>query len=159
MHKITTKHLKNTATLLTIIFAIFSYFFVKSALEDGEVKVLDQPEKEKALEIKPVKVTLTVLDPNTGGKREYKKRMQNNNSVLELLEKLREEDEFIYEKIAYTYGTEVDNINGIKAPEGYRWEVNYFAENLEITSNITFEIDDNYLIDKGKYRLKLEKVQ
>ncbi|KKS21352.1 MAG: hypothetical protein UU80_C0030G0004 [candidate division WWE3 bacterium GW2011_GWA1_41_8] len=111
---------------------------------------MDQKEEPKrVLEVKPVKVKLTI--EQTGGSKEYSVELQNIDTVLDLLEEVREDQGFIYEKTAYTYGTIIDGIEGIKAPEGYMWRI--FENNIDITENVSNEsLNDGFF-----YSIKLVK--
>jgi len=70
---------------------------------------------------------------------------------LDLLNILRSEKEFTYEKTAYIDRIEIDRVNDIYPPEGYKWKV--FLKDEDITQIIA----DKYLEDNSTYVLKLSE--
>lgn len=133
-------------------------FFVRSALNDDEVKVLEKQKDEKGFDEKPAVVYLQVENVSTG-QINIRKRMKNTNTVLEFIESAREEDDLTFEKFAYTYGTELDDVNGVVASEGYRWSVFKVVENDTIETEITFEIGSENLTDETTYIIRLTKTE
>lgn len=134
----------------SLILFIVGFLFIRySILQDSlEISVNDKPETEEVFEIKPT-VIFVVIENENGTTTEYRKRLQNTDSVEKLLEILRIEDDFTFEKIAYSYGTEIDNINGVLAPEGYNWRVFKNGE------DVTFVIEGLNLEDAQTYYIRL----
>lgn len=126
---------------------ILGAFMVHNSLNQKEIKVEDKKEEKSVEEVKPVKVTLQV--ETTGYVTEYKTAMKNTDSILELLEELRMHKGFWYEKTAYIYGTEIDEINHMKAPLDSKWKV--FLDEQDIT----FDIADMKLEDGKVYTIRL----
>ncbi|OGC56734.1 hypothetical protein A2976_03465 [candidate division WWE3 bacterium RIFCSPLOWO2_01_FULL_41_9] len=141
--------LKKYLIVAYIILLVGGYFYINSILDVNKVSVDQKEEPKRVLEVKPVKVKLTI--EQTGGSKEYSVELQNIDTVLDLLEEVREDQGFIYEKTAYTYGTIIDGIEGIKAPEGYMWRI--FENNIDITENVSNEsLNDGFF-----YSIKLVK--
>ena len=141
--------LKKYLIVAYIILLVGGYFYINSILDVNKVSVDQKEEPKRVLEVKPVKVKLTI--EQTGGSKEYSVELQNIDTVLDLLEEVREDQGFIYEKTAYTYGTIIDGIEGIKAPEGYMWRI--FENNIDITGNVSNEsLNDGFF-----YSIKLVK--
>ena len=132
---------------LLLIFIIV--LFVRSAIKSEDVDVGTRKEK-KGFVVKPVKVKLNIIKSESTI-FEYSVELQNDDTVIDLLEYLRNHNGFTYEKIAYIYGTEIDNVNNFRAPEGFKWRI------LNNGTDITFEIGNTNLKDKSVYEIKLVK--
>ena len=158
MKTITTEKLEMISIIIAAILIVGGFFFVRSALNDDEVKILEKSKEEKGFDIKPATVYLQIENVTTGPTA-IRKRMKNSNSVLELIEAAREENGLTYEKIGYTYGSELDNINGVDAPDGFRWSVYKVTEGSETEKDITFDIGDEELADETTYIIKLTKIE
>jgi hypothetical protein len=78
--------------------------------------------------------------------------MKNTNTFDDLLEDLRDDNRFFFEKTEYIYGTEYELINNMNAPEGYRWNI------YENGKNITFETKGRELKDEAVYKIMLEPI-
>ncbi len=133
-----------------IVFLVVVAVFIKVNLKNNQVPVTKKEKQEKAAEIKPAKVYLNIND----GKSitQYKTLLQNQDTVIELIDAARAENALSYERTAYAYGTEIDTINGQTAPEGYKWKV--FSNN----KNITYEVEAINLEDGAVYDIRLEKM-
>ncbi|OGC57293.1 hypothetical protein A3H26_03360 [candidate division WWE3 bacterium RIFCSPLOWO2_12_FULL_36_10] len=135
--------------LFFLILILITVLFVRSAIKSDNVDVGTRKEKKEFV-VKPVKVKLNIVKDNLII-YDYPVSLQNDDSILDMLEYLRNHKGFTYEKFAYIYGTEIDNINNIKAPIGFKWHL------LNNGKDITFEIGDTNLIDVEVYEIKLEK--
>lgn len=136
------QQIKRYLPYLYVLFLIFSFFYVTDVLREGELKEYDSS-VEKAKKNVDVDVTLIA-----NGKI-YTAKLRSNDTILDLFEDLRDHTDFYYEKTDYTYGTEIEMINGEKAPSGYKWKV-YLNENV-----VTENIGDIYLEDEQTYIIKL----
>lgn len=152
MQKLNNKKVKILVLIILAFISYSTYNFIKTALAEDDVKIIDKPQSTHEQEEKPVRVYLTVN--YLGNKTSYSKRMQNTNSVLDLFELLRAEEGFAYEKIAYTYGTEIENINNIPAPEGYKWKVFMTSDRQSVD-----DLNSNILLPDGEYELLLKTTQ
>lgn len=117
-----------------ILLALFS-FTVYQIQNSNEIVVSvddNKNEDKDVIKVKPVNMTLIVSTEDY--KQQYTQKMFNTDSIEDFLNTLRAEKGFTYEKYAYIYGTELDNINDIAAPEGYKWTL--FSRGEDITYDI-----------------------
>ena len=134
---------------LYILFLIGSFFYVKSVLKGVPVSVEDNSD-EKTVETRSVKVSLTVKAPFYT--RTYSQESKNTDSVSDLLLKVRENNkDFTYDRTAYSYGSKLDQINGITTTETMEWRI-YDAE-----KDVTLKMDDTALEDGKNYILTYQK--
>jgi len=136
---------KNILIAAYILFMIFGAFYINSISKFTSIGQVND-NKTQPVKSKPAKVTLIVNNSKT-----YTKTLENTDSVSYFLEQLRQDKTFSYEKISYTYGTEIDNVDGQVAPEGYKWKV------YQDGKDITFNISDTQLTDQTTYELNLVK--
>lgn len=127
-----------------ILLLVFSFFYVRSVLNNESIKVMEKEKiEENVFEIKPA---VTYL--NIEGGESYRVRLTNANSVYDILEYLRDENKLYFEKTSYTYGTELDIVNTLP-PNGYLWKV-YYGD-----KDITYAIEELKIKDKDVYTIKL----
>jgi len=138
------KALRKKLSYLYVILAIATGIFIYYSLSLEPIQVVEKEPSKKTEEVKPVKVTLRFEDGTS-----YTKRMQNTDSVLDFIESLRNETNFIFEKTAYIYGMEIEHINNVYPSEGARWAV------LLEDEDITAQIGDLCLANGLVYDLKL----
>jgi len=124
---------------------VVGFSYINYVLNRTEIKEIKK-EKKSAVEVKPVKVLL-----NFQGKESFTARLQNIDTVGDLLNQLREEKKFTFERIRYTYGTEISNVNRVSTPIDYVWKVYFDGQ------DITKDIDNIKLVDEGIYELNLVK--
>ncbi len=141
--------LKKKLYIAYIFLFIIGTIFVAKTLNEDIVEVEEKESKKETIEIRNVDVSLVVPSQN----KYYRKKLKNVDSVLDLLELTRREDDFWYEKTAYIYGTEINNINRQLAPEGYHWVI------VHAGRDITYEIADYKLKDDTTYELKLVPIR
>lgn len=142
-------HLKKKLTIAYVIGLVFLAVFIRYSLNQDPIKVTEK-ESEQRVEVKPVEVTLKIQE--TGLNLQERIRMTNQDTILDFLEKLREEERITFEKTAYTHGTKLDHINNVYPNENQRWAV--FLESNP-SKEITYKIGDVKLQDKEIYTLKL----
>lgn len=146
---------KKTYIFLYALFLFVAAAFVHLTLNsESKVKVLEQGSEKEVEEIKPVRVTVVVDNAVTQVTYRLSKdaELRNVDSVMNALQALRKgfgEAPFSYEKLEYTYGTEIEEVNGLVAPEGFKWGV--FLGSGEVVSHI----EDLKLEDEGVYIIKL----
>jgi len=138
------KALRKKLSYLYVILAVATGIFIYYSLSLEPIQIVEKEPSKKIEEVKPVKVTLRFEDGTS-----YTKRMQNTDSVLDFIESLRNETNFIFEKTAYIYGTEIEHVNNVYPSEGARWAVFLAGD------DITLQIGDVYLADGLIYDLKL----
>jgi hypothetical protein len=125
------------------------FWYVNSVLKTGTLNVSEEQEKKKTIEIKPVKVSLIVEMPQSTVSYEAKKT--NTDSVLDLLNTLRKTTVFRYQRTGYVDRAEIDFVNGIYPPGGYKWKI--FFKGEDITQNF----QNTYLENNASYTIKLVK--
>ncbi len=157
------------------------YLFVNDALKGNEVEIKsDKTDEKHEPQEKPVDVTF-VLD-NGKTVKQYSRNVQNNETVLDLIDLLRAESEISYSKTAYTYGTEIATVNNLQANENYKWRVymrnteksvtdqfknlnpseydrGLFLKTVDTDFDITFEIAELTLPENTVVTLKYTKVK
>jgi hypothetical protein len=128
----------------------FAYWYVNRVLKEGDLKVTTKQD-ENSKEVKPVDVKL-LLDYQ-GKKTEYKARLNNVDTVRDFLDTLQDKQGFSYERTFYTDGVIIDEVNGIKPTEGFRWVIKLGD------ADVTARLDKDYLKDNDLFNLSLVKVQ
>jgi len=131
---------------LYIAFVVFSFFYVKSVLKAGKIDISTKEEQKVVADVKPAKVTFNV--ENFGNVTSYSARLQNTDTVSDLLNYLRKNNNFTYNKVAYIDGFEITDVNGVAPQPNYKWSI--FLEGADITA--TF--DKAYLHDNRVYSLR-----
>ena len=133
--------------IIYVISLIFAFFYVRNALEEGNIEVKEAPDVEAVDEVKPAKVSLVV--ETAGSVQTYVKALKNKDTVQSLMELVREEDNMFYEIVSYIDDAEVVDLYRTKAPEGYSWRV-FYKEN-----DITNSLDEITLLDGETYYLRM----
>ena len=134
-----------------VIFLIIGYVYIKNVLKQSLVPIQDTlREEKKSIDVKEAIVTLKVDNGST--LITYRATLKNTDSIYDMLERLRNKDTFTYEKVAYVYGTELDFINGEKAPQNYKWKL------YDANKDVTFTASDINLIDGNIYNLILTRI-
>ena len=140
LNKDARKKLSYLYVILTLVIGVFIFY----SLGLEPIQVIEKEPLRKAIEVKPAKVTLQLE-----GGTFYTKRMENTDSILDFMESIRSDTDFVFEKIAFTYGIEIEHVNHVYPKEGERWAV--FLED----EDITLQIGDIYLVNGLVYDLKL----
>jgi|GEM_PF-3277633 len=131
-----------------VIFLILSFFYVRSVLEGVPVSVEDTS-NTKNIEYKPVKVSLTVKGPSIN--KTYSHKLNSNDSISDLLLVVKEENtDFTFDKISYSYGSELEHVNNIKNTLDMKWKI------YDGTEDVTLQIDSTKLKDGKNYTLIYE---
>lgn len=173
--------MKKILIILYVLTLVGGYLFVNDALKGNEIEIETENSDEKhEPQEKPVNITF-ILD-NGKTVKQFSREVQNNETVLDLIDLLRAEGEFTYSKIAYTYGTEISDVNEIEANENYKWRVymrnteksvtdqfknlnpseydrNLFLKTVDSDFDITFDISELTLPEETVVTLKYTKVK
>lgn len=184
------KKVEPTKTNLTIAFIVSYIFlllggtlFVKNALKQDTDQITKKTKEIAGIEEKPIRVNLSI-DYGDARKKEkvFYERLKNTQAVLDYLDDLRLDDQLSYEKVAYTYGTEIDDIDGVSADENHKWKVYFKADEnnvqdqiknvdpsdreIEILNksineftDITFDINSLKLVNESEIRFVYEKIE
>ncbi len=127
--------------------------FVVDTMSRRYIKVEDKKSSETEVNVRIVTNTIKVYDQNNNLVSQYKTvyddGRKNTESVLDLLDFIREEQDFFYEKTAYIYGTELDSINKMSISQDYVWQTYKYADGeLEDISldihKVSLENDQEY---------------
>ncbi len=97
-----------TRKYLAFLYAVFLLsfvVFVNNVLDQKAVKILEEPIPEQIVEIKPVKVTLYIV--NDGNNVNYETNLTNSDTVIDLLIDARKAGILHYEITEYTDKNEV----------------------------------------------------
>ena len=145
--KITRMNKKKIIMIISYVFlSALLVIYVRSILKRDDLKIYEK-KKIEVEESYSVDVTLKLIN----GKiiNEFTKTLKNTDSVEELMKKIRSSGDISYELVKYTYGVDIESVNGIKPKDGFKWAI------LKDNEDITLKIDKLYL-EKGKtYELKI----
>jgi hypothetical protein len=129
-----------------VLALLLGFFFVKNTLKEGNIKVTKKEPDQEHVNIKPVVVFMEVK--NGEQLTQYRARLTNVDSVLYMLEFLREKENFFFEKVMHTYGTEFQLVNKMEAPKDYKWallhngeDITTIAENIWLEDNATYTFE------------------
>lgn len=148
----TKKNIKVTLIILYLFLFLIGFFFVKNALKQNNVDVKSKSEDKETTEVKPAVVYL-IVEQNDIQKLNVRKRLENTNTVIDLLNIARKEDAFTYEVVDYMTRREIDFVFDIPKTDGYMYKVYQqdLAGNLiDITNNFSSHnlVDDTTIIIK-----------
>ena len=145
------KKLNKVLVPLYILFLIFSYFYVSSVIKGVPVSQEDTSPEEK-VDIKTITVSLTVKGP--GSTKTYTQESKNIDTVSDLLLKIKENNPgFAFDRTFYSYGSEFDHVNNIKATETMQWRI------FDGETDVTLKMDDTVLVDGKNYILSYQAAQ
>ena len=138
--------IKNILIIAYILFVIFGAYYIRSISKYTKIDQLNE-NRNQPIKSKPAEVSLIVNNSKT-----YKAILETEDSISYMLDQLRKDKTFDYEKTQYTYGTEINSVSGQNAPEGYKWIITINGN--DVTSNIS----DTKLTDQAVYQLNLIKL-
>jgi len=130
-----------------IVLLILGSLYVKSVLKESPVE--EKEAKEEVEETHLVNVSLKVI--NGTATNMYNAKLKNVDTVKDLLEEIRDHSDFSYEITEYFHKIEIDTVNKVKTPTGYKWIV------MSNNNDITNDIGNTYLENNAVYELKLIK--
>lgn len=140
---------KTTKIFIPVYIAILilSFLYIKSVLRESP---LDKKETKQEVQ-QPYTVNVSLRVNNGLNVSTYNTQLKNIDTVKDLFEEIRDHNNFSYEITEYFHKNEIDTVNKIKTPLGYKWIVEVDGE------DITNEIGNVYLKKDGIYELKLVK--
>lgn len=151
---------KHSKLFISIFFALFYIAFWRIAVDTiNTIKIEELRNEENSGEtepedVKPADVVLQVETPNyqtTYDVRDVEDlRMENKDSLWDLLESLRQRGLLTFEQTEYTYGAKVTSLNGIEPTNNKQW--NFYKENEQISK----DFEKVKLEDEVTYTLRLE---
>lgn len=130
-----------------IVLLILGSLYVKSVLKESPVE--EEGAKEEVEETHLVNISLKVI--NGTATNMYNAKLKNVDTVKDLLEEIRDHSDFSYEITEYFHKIEIDTVNKVKTPTGYKWIV------MSNNNDITNDIGNTYLENNAVYELKLIK--
>jgi hypothetical protein len=142
------RFIKNYWFPIYLVLAISAVFYVKSVIKVAYVPVSPKQIVKKVPDVKPVKITLTIDSPQY--KQTINQRLENTDTVADLLKLSLQSINLPYEISSYTYGIGIDNVGTVFSTDTYVWRV--YHENKDITNNM----NSVYLKDETAYTLNYE---
>lgn len=124
--------LKNILIVSYVAVLALGAIFVKSVISDEGVQI-SQKEEEKSLP-KPVEANISITIISNNLTLPYSLTTDESKSVIGMLDQLQKDNKLSYEKTEYTYGTEIDNINGQIASDNSKWAV--MLDGKDVTTQI-----------------------
>lgn len=148
---------KHTYLLISLAFALLYIGFWRIAVDTINTVRIEEREdevKSKPEDIVPSDVILKAETASSTWEyniRNYENlRMYSNDSLWDLIDKLRDMGELTYEQTEYVYGPRITQFNGINSTENLKW--NFYADGELIEG----DFDKVKLEDEVTYTLKLE---
>lgn len=131
-----------------ILIFILGFFYVRSVLKE---EALIEKGTDKIVTENSYKVNVSLKFTLNSTIEIFSIQLNNTDTVSNLLEELRGHQNLLFEKTEYAYGTEIDSVKNISAPEGYRWTIFYNNE------DITNRIGSTHLTKNAVYELRITK--
>lgn len=144
---INTSKIKTRLYLTYVVCLPLMVLYVHSIISKNLVDTKVVGDKKQVTEIHPADVRLVYYAGTV--KTEYSTRLQDSDTVYDLLETVRVKNGLKYEKSAYTYGIEIDSVAGVRPASGYKWSV------LKDGADITQNISEQNLKDGDLYELRM----
>lgn len=147
MVMINTTKIKTRMYLIYLVCLPLMVLYVHSIVSKNLVDTKVVGDKKQVTEIHPADVRLVYYAGLV--KTEYQTRLQDSDSVYDLLETIRLKNGLKYEKSAYSYGIELDSVAGVRPASGYKWSI--LKDGVDITQNI----NEQNLKDGDLFELKM----
>lgn len=148
---------KHKSLFFVSIVGLFYFMFwytAKNLLEEESKEISDKSnDTEEVFEVKPADVKFRVLSRGDSGYDFLflETRMENTDTIYDLIERFREDGFITYERVDYKDGPVITTVNGITADEGEAWKI---YDDGDLVSDWTRrKLDDNNV-----YTLKLETI-
>lgn len=141
---------KHYRIAIVVVFALlyFAFFSIANDVIEEDAEKIKEASEEELVEVKPADILVTIDNGTTT--ITYDIRMENQNSLWDVLEELREEYGLTYEILFTTGFTQISEINETETSEGYVWNV--YDEQTKIEDFTHYNLDDN-----NHYYFKYEK--
>ena len=132
------KHWRLVAVLGFALFYLLFWLTAQSVIEGG-IEIGDDGREEKKVEdVRDVDVDLVI---ESGFGQTFSAKLTSNETVGDLLEKLRSDGQLSYEHLEYTYGTQIISINGQEAGLGGQWNV--YDDSTKINDFTRYKLSDD----------------
>jgi hypothetical protein len=136
---------KKSAILFYVLFLIFTYFFVKEALNEKKLSVTEKKEEKKeATKVVPVNTKLFIEFSSYTST--FNLKMKSTNSVLDVLNELRNNKRISYEVDEYTFGFKIAHINNNYSDDNSEWRIFYKEKDVTSSFDKTPIEDDTEII-------------
>ncbi len=125
------------SSFVYIFMLVLASLYINTTLQstDLDIKELPEEEKEEGRDRKEIDVKITVLDINNKLVKEVLlPNTDNTDTINEVLEKARENELLYYERVNFSYGTEIEKVMDLGIPENYSWRV--FLGGEDITNTV-----------------------
>ncbi len=125
------------APFVYMLMVALTSLYIHTTLQstDLDIKELPEEEKEEGRNKKEIDVKITILDSNNKLVREVLlPNTDNTDTINEVLEKARKNELLYYERVNFSYGSEIEKVMDLELPENYSWRV--FLGDEEITNTI-----------------------
>ncbi len=142
------KNQKKTLSIAYVFLLVFIFIFSYRALNTEFVKVVEKEGSPKVEKEQEAKVTAYIENNKT-----YEVKLTESNTILDLLEELKKEEDLMFEKILYSYGIDIEHLNYVYPEEDETWAV--FANG----EDVTYELRDTYLEDHATYEFKITRIE
>jgi len=141
---------------VAIVFIAYLFIGLFISISIKRANVVPISEKEQRVpdddaEVHPAKTYLRVENGNDVVA--YYARLETKNTLMNLFDYHMEVSGLTFEKISYTYGLALDNVNGLKAPGGFEWRV------YDDETDITYDLKGIGLKNEHTYSIRLEPIQ
>ena len=135
--------LNSLLKIMYLLCLVSATLYVKSILDTSGFKAKNKPNNKDILEIQDIVATVLYKNGNTS--KQFTEKLKSNDTVEDLLSELRKNNELIYEKEMYTYGSEISSVYNNNAGEGKIWAI------LLQNNDLTNKMGDEYLVNNSTY--------
>ena len=148
---------KHKIVVFTFLVLIFYFAFWKTGVNilDEDVEEFKDKGEERVVEdVKPADVIFRIDTPGYSGYSflSVEIRMENTDTVYDLIERLRGDNFLTYELVDYIDSTMLTSINGIGVEENQVWNI---YDNGELVDDwMNRKLDDNNV-----YEIRLESIE
>lgn len=123
-----------------IILSILTFFYIRNVLRTEEIKTFSKEKKEESLNEYEVNVTLKYY--NGRKTTQYIRKITNTDSLLSLLQDVRNKEDLPIEFNEYTYGIEIISVENVEPNEGYKWALLNNGDDITLNiASLTLEKD------------------
>jgi hypothetical protein len=115
-----------------LILLLGGIFYINAILKrDAIIVGKELPEKEATLE---KLVDVDVIVNNGKNIKIYETKLKNIDTVYDVFDEIRDQDDFFYQISGYLYGIELDCVNDTCGTDGYKWIA--YKDDVDITKNL-----------------------
>jgi len=158
--KITPKKELALLAAYVVVLVLVGFAVINVANKDY-IKVVDKKSAETKFAIKPAKVEVEIfLDTAHTDSLEFDPRLENKDTILNLLEHLRTEEDITYERLFYVDRAEITEIMDLLPPsDDYKWKVYKILPDSDELIDVTQNIEKERLVHRAKYVIRMDLVE